>query len=236
MKESGMKVIPNRRRIPAFVLLLAGLMMSFSLAADPTFANANQPNLPEVAQGIPKGGALRIFGLDLDQFGVVNLELERFTVFAPDAEILIDGDFPASPPNNAYFRGRANGLPNAIVVLTVPEHGAMRGLITDEAGIWLLAGKSGHGAPGLENRKVGKDELTSLPPFECGTEALPIDVGELAGETSGAASIDTAALPGNVSHTARVAVETDSEYFAKFGNATDALNYMGDIFAYASTV
>lgn len=232
-----MKVIPGRRHIPAFGLLLAGWMLSFSLAADPIFASASQSNLSEVAQGIPTGGALRIFDLGLDQFGIVNLELERFTVFTSDAKILIDGDdTPASPPKNAYFRGRVTGLPNAIVVLTVLEQGEMRGLITDEAGVWLLAGNSGRGAAGLENRKVGRDGLASLSPYTCGTDALPIDVGESAGETPGAASIDTAALPGNVSHTARVAVETDYEYFQKFGNQAAALDYMGDLFAYASTV
>ena len=176
-----MKTFSNHVRIPAYLLLLVGLMLPFSVAADPTSVNAYHPNLPEISQGVTKGGVLEVTGLDLDQFGIVDLELERFSVFAPDAEILVDGSTPISPPNNAYFRGRADGLPNAIVLLIVPEHGKIRGIITDEAGVWLIAGNSGQGAQGLSNRKVKKEDLASLPPFECGTDALPIDIGKLAG-------------------------------------------------------
>jgi hypothetical protein len=230
------KSIPNRISIQVFVLLLAGMMTPFAVAAEPTITNANQPDLPEVAQGVPMGGLLRIADLDLDQFGNVDLEIERFTVFAPDVKILIDGQAPISAPNNAYFRGSINDLPNAIVVLTVPEHGKMRGIITDKSGVWRLSGNSGRSAPGLGNKKLDEDEIAKLPPFICNTDKLPINIGNFVGGTSSVTSSDTAALPANVTHTARVAVETDYEYYAKFGNATAATDYTGDLFAYISTV
>ena len=224
------------RRILGFILFTGGLVLPLSVSATPTFANANQPDLPEVARGVPMGGALRIHDFDLEQFGYTELELERFAVFSPGIEISVDGDSVISPPDNAYFRGHAAGLPNAVVVLTVPEHGKARGLITDPSGIWLLESNSANNVPGLRNRKVRKNEMSQLPPFACGTENLAIDVAQLTPDHSSTATPEPASLPANVTHTARIAVETDYEYFAMFGNEADALSYMGDLFAYISTV
>ncbi len=224
------------RRILGLFLFTGGLTIPFSLSAAPTFVNADQPDLPEVARGIPQGGILRIRDFDLDQFGYTELELERFSVFAADAEINVNEDSVITPPADAYFRGHAAGLPNAIVVVTVPEHGKARGLITDESGMWLLGSDSGTGAPGLINRKIEKKDLSELPPFACGTENMALDVQELTESSSSTTTPESSSLPANVTHTAKIAVETDYEYFAMFGNETDALSYMGDLFAYASTV
>ena len=38
------------------------------------------------------------------------------------------------------------------------------------------------------------------------------------------------------SYTARVALETDYEYYAHFGDETDALDYAADLVAYSSTI
>ena len=37
-------------------------------------------------------------------------------------------------------------------------------------------------------------------------------------------------------YTARIAIETDWEFFQKFGNATAAADYIGDLLGYSSTV
>ena len=224
------------RRILGFILVTGGLTLPLSVSAAPTFVNADQPDLPDVARGIPQGGALRIRDFDLDQFGYTELELERFAVFAQDAEISVNEDRTIAPPANAYFRGHAAGLPDSIVVLTVPQHGKARGVISDGTGMWLLGSNPAGNAPGLSNRKIGKSELSRLPPFACGAENLALEIEELTDAPSQSAAPESASLPGNVTHTARIAVETDYEYFAMFGNEADALSYMGDLFAYASTV
>jgi hypothetical protein len=37
-------------------------------------------------------------------------------------------------------------------------------------------------------------------------------------------------------YTAKVAVETDYEFYAKFGNQNDAIDYIGDLFSYSSSI
>jgi len=230
-------MLPSRKRnyFILLILLLGFLFLSFGAAAAPTFVNAARPDLPDVAQGVPMGGALTVFDLELDQVGNTSLELERFAVFDPNARLVVDGGYSVAPPTDAYFRGRVAGLPDSIVVVAIPEQGEPRGIITDDSGVWLLAGNSGHSAPGLANRKIDLETEIGGKPFACGNEQLNIDpAGLAAGEDEGEPV--TGSLAPNVTHTARVAVETDYEYYALFNNVDAANQYMGDIFAYASTV
>ena len=99
------------------------------------------------------GGAIKVFDFDLDEIGSSSLELKRFTVFGPGAQLIVDNNYSVAPPTDAYFRGHVTELPDSIVVLAVPEKGAIRGIITDAAGVWLLAGNSGNSAPGSARRK-----------------------------------------------------------------------------------
>lgn len=199
----------------------AAFLINLSAQAAPTFVNAANPELPGVARGVPMGGALRVHDIDLDQVGGSDLTLERFRVFEANAELNVDNLYSVAPPKDTYFRGRIDALPDSIVVLAVPEYGTVSGVITDATGVWLLAGKSGYSAPGLSNRNLDlKTELAGMP-FECGAEGAAFAPADLIPENGGTGA-DTAPLCTNVTHTARVAVETDYEYYAKFGNETAA--------------
>ena len=68
----------HQKHVAIFFFFLGALSCAFAAGAAPSFVNAANPDLPEVAQGVPMGGALEVFGLELDQVGVTSLELERF--------------------------------------------------------------------------------------------------------------------------------------------------------------
>ncbi|WP_343802515.1 Ig-like domain-containing protein [Marinobacterium maritimum] len=201
-----------------------------------TSANAAAPDLPAIARGVPMGGTLELFNVDLEQVGVSELELERFAVFSSDTQLVVDNNNWATPPSDAYFRGRIAGHENSIVVLAVPEQGPMRGIITDASGVWLLAGQSSHAPRGLTNRKVNLELELADKPFACGNETGTFNASSLMPDGGSSTYTTAASLPANVSHTARVAVETDYEFFALFNNVDEAYQYIGDLFAYASTV
>ena len=169
----------HQKHVAIFFFFLGALSCAFAAGAAPSFVNAANPDLPEVAQGVPMGGALEVFGLELDQVGVTSLELERFRVFDRDARLVVDNEYSVAPPTDHYFRGRVEALPNSIVVMAVPEQGPVRGLITDASGVWLLAGKSGHSAPGLANRKVEMETELAGNPFVCGAEEVALEAGDL---------------------------------------------------------
>jgi len=230
-----MKMLGNWKSIAILFGLFAIIVLPCSSNAAPTFINAASPDLPNVARGIPMGGAIRVSDLDLDEIGTTSLELERFTVFEPGAELIVDNNYSVAPPADVYFRGHVSELPDSIVLLAIPEQGAIRGIITDATGVWLLAGNSGHSAPGLINRKINLETELQGKPFECGTKLIAHDAVDFL-PMSDEDGAEIASLPANVNYTARVAVETDYEYYAMFGNVDAAFTYIADLFAYASTV
>ncbi|NJN46458.1 MAG: hypothetical protein HC808_08265 [Candidatus Competibacteraceae bacterium] len=199
--------------------------------------HSTQADLASVAQNVHTGGGLLVSGVELDQFGPAELELERFTVFAPDVQIVVDDDdYSVEPPNTLYFRGVVAGMPNSIVVLAIPEQGPIRGMITDESGSWVLQENQKSVGGGLASRKVTQEEQTNLPSFECGADRLGrhttgIDPLQFHQQND----FHVAELAANVTHTARLAIDTDYEYYAQFNNQNDALAYLGDLIAYSST-
>jgi len=230
-----MKIFGSWKIIAIFYSLLVIVVFPCVSNGAPTFISATSPDLPNVARGIPMGGTIRVFDLDLDEIGSTSLELKRFAVFETGAQLIVDNNYSVAPPADAYYRGHVTELPDSIVVLAVPERGTIRGIITDVAGVWLLAGNTAHAVPGLTNRKINLETELKGKPFECGTEQLALNAVDLL-PTSGEGGTETASLPANVTHTARVAVETDYEYYAMFDNVDAANTYMADLFAYASTV
>jgi len=223
------------------VTLGAALWLSAALVgAQPPQSSEFQfswADFPNIARQLPLGGLMKLFGIDIEGGLPADLELERFEVFAPDAEILLDDDQSIPPPDHAYYRGKIAGQPNSRVFLTVPSQGEIRGLIQSAAGIWLLGGDKGQIGRGLRSKKVDVATELAVRPFECGTEHLPIPPAELVPAISASKTPDIAALAANVQYTARLAIETDAEFLGLFGNSTSAaLDYIGDLVAYTSTL
>jgi len=113
----------------SLALLFVALILPYSAQADPTFVNAADPDLPAKARGVPKGGALHVFGLELDAGETVTMELERVSVFAEDVKIeVIDGPL-VEVQNLAYFRGKIADDPDSSVMLSVPNKVKVRGVV-----------------------------------------------------------------------------------------------------------
>jgi uncharacterized repeat protein (TIGR01451 family) len=234
----------------SLALLLVALIIPMSVQAQPTFVNAANPALPAVAHGVPMGGALRVFDLELDQYGTTTLYLVRFPVFAPDATIEVVGGSSVPAPADAYFRGWAANDPKTVVMFAVPKKGKgkMRGVITGASGTWLLEGKPG--AAGLKTRRVDLERELAGRTFECGADKLKKTAASMAAELAEGGVVAAAGIPVNVLYTGHMIIDTDYEYWLQFWNqfsgTTDgtvraqqasaaAVQYLGDLLAYAST-
>jgi hypothetical protein len=218
--------------------LIAGLSAPAARAqAGRAVVDADDPGIGMIARRLGPSGLLRLTGLDLDLLGPRDLELERFSVFSDDAEIRVDGNPSGRVPDNAYFRGVVEGMPGSLVVLSAREKGQIRGYVVAREGYWVLSGRAG--APGLATRKFDLDEELAGRTFDCQTDSLSGAFG-VADDAFGTAP-ETAVGPSTASssafsHSARVAVETDWEFFNLFGNVTDATDYVGDLFAFSSSI
>ena len=216
-----------------------------SWAAPPVSVNAAAPDLPDQARGVPMGGALRVHGLQIEQYGKTDLQLERISVFAPDATVTADGIGEMPAPKAAYFRGSLASDPDAMVFMAVPETGPARGAITNAAGAWKMHGK----AKGLKTRKVDVEVELGTRTFECGVGNATFDGSQTLGLTLAnqqAAAAAASGMPVVVGRTAHMIIDTDYEYWLQFWNAMSpggaspsevaaaALEYLGDLIAYAS--
>ncbi len=178
------------------------------------------------------------------------IELEEFSVYSPDASILVyDSDPPRriKPPARRYFKGRIVNEPLATVFFSVSTNSSdVNGLVVIGQKEFTIARgrrlprkdavKAGDDGPVLVAERDPVAENFEGPPFECGTENMTVPVGQLA--------LHPKPVPlavNGVSYQFRIAVESDNEFYAGFGSpsaATDDLInvYIGDLVAKASVI
>ena len=203
----------------------------------------------KAAADSPVGGALRLTNVEVVDTGeAAAFVLERFQVFADDAEIVVHGSgnttrLPA--PKNVYFRGTVEGEPDSRVFLAALADGTTQGIVTRGEDTYLIGGDETQvkalGAP-LAMQRIDPMMLKSTRDagFACSDAALPqtphpAEPLTLTGDGAPAlpAKAETAGLP---TYTARVAIETDFEFYSLFNNTTNATNYIGNLLGYSSTI
>lgn len=229
--------------------VLAGLILLLAAgaagAAPPSFESRE---LAMAAESTPVGGAVLLTGIRVaDTDEPAAFALERFQVFTPDAKITVHGDegetvLPA--PDNAYFRGTVEGEPGSRVFLAALADGTVQGIITRQGDYFMIgsdedAAKARIGGS-LEMRRVDPVTLKAGRggAFNCGNDKLPLSLpaGESLGLGLAPEEETSPAKLAGVLHTARVAIETDFEYYALFNNTTNATNYIGNLIGYSSTI
>jgi hypothetical protein len=239
----------NRATLSCAILFVLLAVAGPALAAGPSVPSFGSYQLAQAVKSTPVGGALRLEGVQVADSGETTaFALERFEVFASDAEITVHGDggkttvYPA--PKNTYFRGTVAGEPGSRVFLAVLEDATVQGIVTRAGDTYFIGSDE---APvkaaglALAMRRVDPVLLKASKGegFACANEKLPPSPQPrenlvLGGSTAAAPSSPvTAAQPG---FTARVAIETDFEFYSLFNNTTTATNYIGNLLGYSSTI
>lgn len=225
----------SRTIVAGGVLMLAGILPA--VAEEEALPVVRARDLARAAAMVPIGGRVRLEGVQREDTGEpAAFVLERFPVFAADAEITVhgeDGEEVLPAPDNAYFRGGLADRPGSRVFLAVLEDGTVQGFVSEEGESYLVAREEGE----LGMHRVSPAALKSSQGsgFACANDRLPpVLNGALEGLDLGSVS---ESLPAELPiHTARVAVETDFEFYSKFNNSTTATNYVGNLLGFASTI
>lgn len=160
-----------------------------------------------------------------------SLVLTPFDVFTAEARLVVvtaQGEQALPLPAARYFRGRIAGDDASQVVLIVQTDGRIDGALNDADGRWLLsrAGTELTLAPGASPAQA---------PFQC---ALHDDQRMTAPAIVGVPELQSPlAQPEGTLFNARLAIETDTEFLARFaGNTTNATNYVSALVAYLSGI
>ncbi|MEO8504709.1 MAG: IPT/TIG domain-containing protein [Acidobacteriota bacterium] len=234
------------------------LAASFPVAGQTTANSAAQAfssaDLVSAVEAIGLGGRLRLTEVEEEGSKTISaFSLERFEVFTPDAMVTIHGEGGTetvmTAPRNVYYRGTVDGEPDSHVFLSVLEDGAVKGIVTRASGVSFIGSDDAPRATGDGPLSMHRVEQVALDTatgqgFSCASDKLPdasAALREIFGEdpvqpTSGArpSAVQLAqALP---ARTAKVAIETDYEFYALFNSTTAATNYIAQLIGYDSAV
>ncbi len=161
--------------------------------------------------------------------GPVTLRLERFDPIAADARFVVvekAGEREVERPDSRFYRGKALGAGSGEAFLAIHSDGSYHGIVQDGNGTSVIAPDGDRFA-----LKLIEDAAS---PFECAVHdharmQSPLTTAEL--------PTFAARFPEGVQYNARVAIDTDQEYLARFGgNTTNATNYLTTLIAYMSTL
>ncbi|MBL0163899.1 MAG: hypothetical protein IPP82_09740 [Xanthomonadales bacterium] len=163
----------------------------------------------------------------------IALEIQPMQVFTQDAELIIVGadgkQEHAALPNTRYFRVQGTQMNG---ILAIPDNGEEFGLIQDNAGFQQLK-FGGDGSLRLHAIDTSSGAARS---FQCENDQ---SIGDM--ERSQASNADEPRVAPSSAlaapYTARIAIETDNEYLARFsGNTITATNYVGSLIGFISTI
>ena len=223
---------------------LTALLVPGAAAAPPPqgpIPEVDATELLEVAGRLLPGGGLRLHGLGLPSSGEeLELDLRRFRVLAPDFELVVHGPGGHSrhpAPDRIHLRGAVAGEPGSLAVLALGPDGSTRGLLV-RRGEALQVRQEASGLLRAER----PDRLTSEGPghrvFDCATDRLgaPPRPSASASAPAGSGFAVHRAASGTYTSTARVAIETDHEFFLRFGDAGAAADYVADLLAFLSAI
>ena len=179
--------------------------------------------------------AVRMAGVPTPSGRRAEALLERVDVGSSRTSLWIDGRPSGRPtaPGLSAWSGSLAGQPGSAVFLAFSEHGS-RGWIAAEGGLLHLIALPGDGGRWARSTSRAVSEARLRPAAEpartfCATESPP---GAPIGRTGAAATADAAApLP---LYEARVAVETDFQFFQLFGDAQATATYAATLFAAVS--
>ena len=206
--------------LPLMLLASFGVCVSASAAAP--VRNIAAHDLVSIASSIPKAGKLdvRVPALDGEDRESI-FELERFEVFGSGSKVVVlgeHGEQTLEPPANVYFRGHLSNDPHSLVLLTVDVDGQIRGLVSKAGDIWMMeaAKSSPDQAAPLVTRKVDLEgELGEVSRnWTCDADRLGIEhspLDELVDVPS--KSSQSVAGGSGSSYVARIAIETDREFY-----------------------
>lgn len=166
------------------------------------------------------------------------LEIERFEVWAPDAQITLFGDHGKvlrriAPPSTRYFRGTVDGDPESFVFLSM-DGDRVGGVIVKDGRRFGL-GRAGGRALVVEERTDFDDVSHGQEPYMCRGPLEAPDPNAIAPSML-SRPVRELASP-NGTRVLRLAMETDFELYSAFGsNSANVSNFIGNLVGAGSVI
>jgi hypothetical protein len=230
----------------AFAACLVAFLPSAAFAAMQYRLDAD--SLAPLSGPTKVGARLQVDGVPLVNGEPETLELERFEVWAPNAEIKVFGANETlveklAPPAAHYYRGRVVGDAESLVFLSV-DGDRVEGLIyTGDrkfgVGSRLRSRKANDLEVVIEESSV-LDDVPLEGGFTCGVEKMPLSASpglrpRAVSDASGV-PVSNVAPTGTQRSVINLAVDTDFELYTKAGSAANITTFIGNLIGAASTI
>ncbi|HEY0156311.1 MAG TPA: M12 family metallo-peptidase [Thermoanaerobaculia bacterium] len=227
---------------PSRLALAASLLFFFTTPGRAAMQHRmSAGSLAPLAAPLKAGAKLRIAHVPLLDGEEAELELERFQVWADHAEIKVFGENQQvverlAPPSVQYFRGHVAGHPDSLVFLAL--HGRRtEGLVYVDGRKFTIGTE--RGAVVVQESSSVDDSPAEGERFTCDVEGTEIHRPRRPHAIADASGVPVsdAAPTGTQRSVINLAVETDSELYAKVANnAANLTTYIGNLMAAVSTV
>ncbi|HEX8408034.1 MAG TPA: M12 family metallo-peptidase [Thermoanaerobaculia bacterium] len=174
---------------------------------------------------------------------VATLELERFEVWAPGAEIVIEHGNgrreKVAPPPVQYFRGTVGDDPESMVFVAVRTDGAVEGMVIANDRRYRMNSRNDE-AKDVFVEEVGMTDDTDESGFMCELDKAPIEaprgVPTVRSDATGGVTAN-GTLSATGTWTLNLAIETDFELFTDLGSSAANVNtYIGNLVGAASVI
>ncbi|WP_006747300.1 M12 family metallo-peptidase [Thioalkalivibrio paradoxus] len=182
----------------------------------------------------------RLRQIEIEGRGTFDFDLRSVDVFAPDARVVIDNGTPlphASLNRTRHLRGRVRGIEGSLVTVSVAPDGRITGLLNDGEVTWELQRR-----PWDEALEATRLDVESVPaePFRCQADRLVqptlLRERQLQDFQHPRQLPVPAALPEGQLYEVTVALETDHELYAQFGDTESTLTYIANLFNYVGGI
>ena len=206
-------------------------------------ASAEEVNLSTeelgFSQKLFKTKQAQLRAVPLDVQTKVDLELEKFSVFAPDAKILVQtaaGTQTLNLPSTSYFKGQVVDNKESAAFLAVDENGQTRSIIQANHQLYIN-NNSKHAPNQFNSRAINPSQDFKDKNFSCGinekTKFRPPVLVKMQ-QTRALNTIPKAAT--NNTYIADLIIETDYEFYSLFNDTNAAAKYVADLIAYVSSL
>ncbi|HEU4887489.1 MAG TPA: M12 family metallo-peptidase [Thermoanaerobaculia bacterium] len=255
------------RKLCSRFFVAALVVISFAVSSSAGTARELNRNVGRLLATMPENGKVTLRDLSLGRKSLDTIELEPMEVWAKDAKIIAYGpageETLLAPPDVKYFKGRVKGEEESAVFFSRSRNGSVRGMVLIGERRWVIGTGVRQGdrpvAAVRKEYEIGPDggegpllisEIDEIDDLNDPTSSWQCDVGkhapdmpvvrrgDLKTEAVGIRKpVREAGDVEDATYQLRIAVETDDELGAAFGNNTNTLTtYIGDLFAKASIV
>jgi hypothetical protein len=229
-----------RRLVGWIACVVVALSGEVVLAADGALSvevGLRDANLPSRLHALPTGGRAVVADVPGATGKAARLTLERFEVFAPDAAVILKddtGERRLPPPAAVFFRGSVVGDAGSTAFVSMDENGQLRGIVHQAGEIRVFERDALNATATVKSRAVDRETDFAERTFNCDTADLP----EQGSVPLSVESVTPKAIVARSTtpYVARIAIETDYEFFQKFGSTGKATQYIGDLLGYVSTI